>query len=78
MYYDVMDDECGYYLEKNEVLEVVEEMTKEFPLEVVKVKGEAGFHYLEEREAMKKLGELVLWFVKWLMESTGKVKVAEK
>ena len=42
-----------------------DEAKKEFPIEIVLYKGEIGFNFYEPKHAEKKLGEAVLWFVKW-------------
>ena len=51
---------------KHKVLEIVGEMRKEFPIEVIYHKGEPAFKFLNQKNAQKKIGETILWFVKWL------------
>ena len=55
-------------IDYREIVDMFEEAKKEFPIEIVPYKNEIGFKFYGTKNAQKKLGETVLWFIKWFGE----------
>ena len=58
----------NHFLKSDKFVSIIDinEAKKDFPLELDYSTNEMAIHHLSHKNAMKKLGEIALWYEKWL------------